>query len=155
MSVTPDTVSLSGSSGNSQAQETIARLLVEKLGEGSAFDIDVTYREELDPVASIPTPEECAEEISQIVAVRKINFEPEAIRGNLEAVLADLKKAKPAASKGVYMKKITLSTTMGPGVTIDQASIWPDFSAPMMAPTFCSGLKLTETPSAVATLDPM
>ena len=55
--------------------------------------------------------------------IGKINFEPEAIRGNLEAVLADLKKAKPAASKGVYMKKITLSTTMGPGVTIDQASI--------------------------------
>jgi len=55
--------------------------------------------------------------------IGKINFEAEAIRGNLEAVLADLKKAKPAAAKGVYMKKITLSTTMGPGVTIDQASI--------------------------------
>ena len=55
--------------------------------------------------------------------IGKISFEPEAIRGNLEAVLADLRKAKPAASKGVYMKKITLSTTMGPGVTIDQASI--------------------------------
>jgi large subunit ribosomal protein L1 len=55
--------------------------------------------------------------------IGKISFELDAIRGNLEAVLADLKKAKPAASKGVYMKKITLSTTMGPGVTIDQASI--------------------------------
>ena len=55
--------------------------------------------------------------------IGKIDFEPEAIRGNLEAVLADLRKAKPAASKGIYMKKITLSTTMGPGVTIDQASI--------------------------------
>ena len=55
--------------------------------------------------------------------IGKISFEPEAIRGNLEAVLADLRKAKPAAAKGVYMKKITLSTTMGPGVTIDQASI--------------------------------
>ena len=55
--------------------------------------------------------------------IGKISFEPDAIRGNLEAVLADLRKAKPAASKGVYMKKITLSTTMGPGVTIDQASI--------------------------------
>ncbi|MEO0438881.1 MAG: 50S ribosomal protein L1 [Pseudomonadota bacterium] len=55
--------------------------------------------------------------------IGKINFELDAIRGNLEAVLADLKKAKPAASKGVYMKKVTLSTTMGPGVTIDQASL--------------------------------
>ena len=55
--------------------------------------------------------------------IGKINFEPDAIRGNLEAVLADLRKAKPAASKGVYLKKISLSTTMGPGVTIDQGSI--------------------------------
>ncbi len=55
--------------------------------------------------------------------IGKINFEPSAIKGNLEAVLADLRKGKPAASKGVYMKKISLSTTMGPGVTIDQASL--------------------------------
>ena len=55
--------------------------------------------------------------------IGKISFELDAIRGNLEAVLADLRKAKPAASKGIYLKKISLSTTMGPGVTIDQASI--------------------------------
>lgn len=55
--------------------------------------------------------------------IGKIDFEPAAIRGNLEALLADLRKAKPAAAKGVYMKKITLSTTMGPGVAVDQASI--------------------------------
>jgi len=55
--------------------------------------------------------------------IGKISFAPEAIRGNLEAVLADLRKAKPAAAKGVYLKKITLSTTMGPGVTIDQGSL--------------------------------
>lgn len=55
--------------------------------------------------------------------IGKISFESDAIRGNLEAVLADIRKGKPAASKGVFMKKITLSTTMGPGVTIDQASL--------------------------------
>ncbi|MEQ8262597.1 50S ribosomal protein L1 [Pseudohaliea sp.] len=55
--------------------------------------------------------------------IGKISFELDAIKGNLEAVLADLKKAKPSAAKGIYMKKVTLSTTMGPGVTIDQASI--------------------------------
>jgi large subunit ribosomal protein L1 len=55
--------------------------------------------------------------------IGKIDFDLDAIRGNLEAVLADLKKAKPAASKGIYMKKISLSTTMGPGVTIDQGSL--------------------------------
>ncbi len=55
--------------------------------------------------------------------IGKISFDADAIRGNLEAVLADLRKGKPAASKGVYMRKITLSTTMGPGVTVDQASL--------------------------------
>jgi large subunit ribosomal protein L1 len=55
--------------------------------------------------------------------IGKINFEFDAIRGNLEAVLADLRKAKPAASKGIYMKKVTLTTTMGPGIVIDQGSI--------------------------------
>jgi large subunit ribosomal protein L1 len=55
--------------------------------------------------------------------IGKVDFELNAIKENLEAVLSDLKKAKPAASKGVYMKKVTLSTTMGPGVTIDQSSL--------------------------------
>jgi large subunit ribosomal protein L1 len=55
--------------------------------------------------------------------IGKISFEVDAIRGNLEAVLADLTKAKPAAAKGIFMRKITLSTTMGPGITIDQTSL--------------------------------
>ena len=55
--------------------------------------------------------------------IGKIDFELDAIRENLEAVLADLKKGKPAASKGVYMKKVTLSTTMGPGLAIDQSTL--------------------------------
>src|SRR6056297_2658076 len=55
--------------------------------------------------------------------IGKIDFDFAAIKGNLEAVLADLRKAKPTAAKGIYMKKVSLSTTMGPGVTIDQASL--------------------------------
>jgi large subunit ribosomal protein L1 len=55
--------------------------------------------------------------------IGKINFELDAIKGNLEALLTDLKKGKPAASKGIYLKKISLSTTMGPGITIDQGSV--------------------------------
>ncbi|EED30768.1 ribosomal protein L1 [gamma proteobacterium NOR5-3] len=55
--------------------------------------------------------------------IGKISFEADAIRGNLEAVLADLRKAKPASSKGIYMRKVTLSTTMGPGITVDQSSL--------------------------------
>lgn len=55
--------------------------------------------------------------------IGKIDFEPKAIRENLEAVLTDLKKARPAAAKGLYMKKVTLSTTMGPGLAIDQSTL--------------------------------
>jgi large subunit ribosomal protein L1 len=55
--------------------------------------------------------------------IGKVAFETEQLRGNLMAVLADLKKAKPASSKGVYFRKISLSTTMGPGVTVDHAEL--------------------------------
>jgi len=55
--------------------------------------------------------------------IGKVDFEPEAIKGNLLAVMADLKRAKPAAAKGVYFRKVTLSTTMGPGVAIDHSSL--------------------------------
>ena len=52
----------------------------------------------------------------------KLTFEAAAIQGNLEALLADLRRAKPTASKGVYIKKITLSSTMGPGLWLDPSS---------------------------------
>ena len=53
----------------------------------------------------------------------KISFEADAVQGNLEALLADLKKMKPSTSKGVYIKKITLSSTMGPGLWLDPSSL--------------------------------
>lgn len=56
-------------------------------------------------------------------SIGKISFDVEDIKENLEALLADLVKAKPSAAKGVYFKKISLSTTMGPGITLDQSSI--------------------------------
>lgn len=55
--------------------------------------------------------------------IGRVNFEANAIKENLEALLADLKKAKPASAKGVYLKKISLSSTMGPGLAIDMASL--------------------------------
>jgi large subunit ribosomal protein L1 len=55
--------------------------------------------------------------------IGKISFDVVAIKENLEALVADLKKAKPSTAKGVYLKKISLSTTMGPGLVIDQASL--------------------------------
>lgn len=53
----------------------------------------------------------------------KLSFETQALRENLTALIADLQKAKPSTSKGVYLKKITVSTTMGPGLAVDQTSL--------------------------------
>lgn len=55
--------------------------------------------------------------------IGKLSFETVALKENLEALISDLKKAKPASSKGIYLKKVTLSTTMGPGLVIDQSSL--------------------------------
>jgi len=56
-------------------------------------------------------------------AIGKIGFEAPAIQGNLEALLNDLKRAKPSSSKGVYIQKVVLSSTMGPGVQIDHTAL--------------------------------
>jgi large subunit ribosomal protein L1 len=53
----------------------------------------------------------------------KVSFDATAIKGNLEVLLADLRKAKPSAAKGIYIKKISISSTMGPGLWIDASSI--------------------------------
>jgi len=55
--------------------------------------------------------------------IGKVSFDADSIQQNLEALLADLRKAKPSAAKGVYMKKVTLSSTMGPGLWIDQSTL--------------------------------
>jgi large subunit ribosomal protein L1 len=55
--------------------------------------------------------------------IGKADFEITALQENLNTLLADLQKAKPSSAKGVYLKKISVSTTMGPGLQIDQASL--------------------------------
>ncbi|HUT41013.1 MAG TPA: 50S ribosomal protein L1 [Gammaproteobacteria bacterium] len=56
-------------------------------------------------------------------AIGRVDFEINALKENLVALLADLNKVKPASAKGVYMKKVSVSTTMGPGLQIDQATL--------------------------------
>ncbi len=56
-------------------------------------------------------------------SIGKIDFEVDALKENLEALMADLKKAKPASSKGQYVKKVTISSTMGAGIVVDAASL--------------------------------
>ena len=55
--------------------------------------------------------------------VGKVGFQSVAIKENIEALLTDLKKAKPASAKGTYVEKVVLSTTMGAGIPIDQSSL--------------------------------
>jgi len=55
--------------------------------------------------------------------IGRANFEPVMLKENLLALLADLQKIKPATAKGIYLKKLTLSSTMGPGVPVDQSSL--------------------------------
>ena len=55
--------------------------------------------------------------------IGKASFDDEALKNNLHALLADLVKAKPSAAKGQYLQKISISSTMGPGVTVDQSTL--------------------------------
>jgi large subunit ribosomal protein L1 len=55
--------------------------------------------------------------------IGKAAFEPGKLRENLQALMGDLQKAKPASSKGIYLKRITLSSTMGPGVIVDHSTL--------------------------------
>ncbi|GGX55758.1 membrane protein [Tateyamaria omphalii] len=76
VTVTPDTLTVSGNTGNPKASTNIASLLASKLGEAEEFDIRVIYQEKLDPVAALPTPDECEAEIATILSSSKISFEP-------------------------------------------------------------------------------
>ena len=56
-------------------------------------------------------------------SVGTVKFEVTQLKENIEGLIADLVKAKPTSAKGIYLKKIAISSTMGPGITIDQASM--------------------------------
>ena len=74
--VEPDQMIIKGNTGLETAQADITRLLIDKLGQTSSFEINVTYVKQLDPIASLPTPEECITQIDAITNARKILFDP-------------------------------------------------------------------------------
>ncbi len=76
LQVTPDKVTLRGRTGRKNAAAEISRLMADKLGQGAEFEIDVTYEESLDPIAGLPTPEECVRQIAFVTADNKITFDP-------------------------------------------------------------------------------
>ena len=74
--VEPDQMIIKGNTGLETAKADITRLLIDKLGQKSSFEINVTYVKQLDPIASLPTPEECIAQIDAITNARKILFDP-------------------------------------------------------------------------------
>lgn len=74
--VQPDLIRISGKTGNQNASTEITSLLIDKLGDAAKIDISVEYVEQLDPIAGLPTPEECVAQISVVTEARKITFDP-------------------------------------------------------------------------------
>ncbi|MGQ0565552.1 MAG: OmpA family protein [Gemmobacter sp.] len=95
--VRADTVEVEGVTGSQEARERIAQVLSGQLGPGQDFKVDVRYDEALDPLAALPTPEQCIAGLNGIVNARKITFTPGsaeidgAARGTLEALATLLK----------------------------------------------------------------
>lgn len=74
--VLPDTLTITGRTGDATAQEAISRLLIDRLGEDAGFRLDIAYDEALDPIAAMPSAEECVAQIGAVTARTKITFDP-------------------------------------------------------------------------------
>lgn len=85
--IEPDALEVRGQTGSTSAVSDISRLLSDELGAAASFDIDVDYVEALDPLASIPTPEECVTRIASILEETKITFDPGSVEINQNAGL--------------------------------------------------------------------
>ncbi len=71
-----DTVEVEGVTGSQTARNRISQVLSDKLGQGQTFKVSVRYDEKLDPLAAMPTPQECAADVTAVLAQRKITFPP-------------------------------------------------------------------------------
>ncbi len=92
VTVTPDAVTVAGVTGSRTAQGRITQLLSGQLGQGQTFTVDLRYDEELDPLAALPTPDECLAAMDTVVARQKITFTPGSaeITGAAQTVLGAL-----------------------------------------------------------------
>ena len=90
--VEPDMIEIRGNTGNKDASAEISRLMIDKLGQGATFEISVTYVEQLDPIAGLPSPEECVAQINLVTASQKITFDPSSaqISASGQAVVDDI-----------------------------------------------------------------
>ncbi|EAQ06716.1 OmpA family protein [Yoonia vestfoldensis] len=74
--VEPQTITVRGNTGNETATAEISRLMIDKLGQSADFDLDIGYVEALDPIAALPTPDQCIAQIIAMTDGRKITFDP-------------------------------------------------------------------------------
>lgn len=105
--VRPDTVELSGVTGSQNARARISQILSDKLGQGQTFRVAVRYDEDRDPLASIPTPQECLANLKTVLAEQKITFPP----GSAEI----------DASTGQFMTRIAETLSGCPSLAIEIA----------------------------------
>ena len=92
--VRPDTVEITGVTGSQSARGRISQILSDQLGQGKQFKVSVTYDENLDPLAALPTPQECAEDVAAVLTKSKITFPPGSaeIDGTTAAIMDALAK---------------------------------------------------------------
>ncbi len=92
LTVRADVVEVKGVTGNPAGKARIAQILSDKLGQGKPFKVDVSYNKDLDPLAALPTPQECAQDVSDVLARKKIAFTPSSaeIDGSAGAVMTAL-----------------------------------------------------------------
>lgn len=98
--VRADTVEVKGVTGKPSGKARISQILSDKLGQGKTFKVDVTYDKELDPLAALPTPEECVQDVGDVLARKKIAFTPgsaeiDGTAGPVMTALADVLKHCP------------------------------------------------------------
>jgi OOP family OmpA-OmpF porin len=104
--VRADTVQIKGVTGSQSAKVRISQILSEKLGQGQTFKVDVRYDKELDPLAGVPTPQECARDVNDVLARQKITFTPgsaeiDSKAGAVMTALADVLKDCPGVKMEV------------------------------------------------------
>ena len=97
LTVRADTVEVKGVTGKPAGKARIAQILSDKLGQGKPFKVDVSYNEDLDPLAALPTPEDCAQDVGDVLARKKIAFTPSSAEidssaGAVMTALADVLK---------------------------------------------------------------
>lgn len=74
--VEPETLRITGNTGNQNASAEISRILLDQLGQTAEFDLNITYVEALDPIAALPSPQDCIDQIFALTEGRKITFDP-------------------------------------------------------------------------------